>query len=108
MSNDSMTTGVSAMELSGAVLAIKTAILQSQGRSGRDGVQPANRPTESGLGGMAHPVEGKSREIRLRRKGPGSATRWSRRYSPIPVPPSRAFSSTLPTGSTRRPSSPRL
>ena len=35
MSNDSMTTGVSSTELSGAVLAIKTAILQSQGRAAR-------------------------------------------------------------------------
>lgn len=33
VNNDSMTTGVSSMELSGAVLAIKTAILQSQGRA---------------------------------------------------------------------------
>lgn len=35
MSNDSMTNGVSSTELSGAVLAIKTAILQSQGRAAR-------------------------------------------------------------------------
>ena len=35
MSDDSMTTGVSSTELSGAVLAIKTAILRSQGRAAR-------------------------------------------------------------------------